>query len=344
MKVIKIFLILNATINICLFCQNNNPYNYLKIIAEEQVLISEKYLDYASAVAHGKSARKVEKRRIDLIKSVLSSKDKIASLPCFDNDCKLRDSLVSFLTISYYVLNFDYEKIVNMEEVAEQSYDLMEEYMNAREKASDKVEQAGKKVDTVLREFAKANNVTLSDKKDALSIKMERVSKVNKHYNEVFLIFFKSYKQEAYLSDALNRKDFSSAEQNRNALLQVSNEGLSKLDTLHAFLNDRSLIMACHKALDFYKTEAKDKIGIIIDFMLKNDNYEKLREVVESKDKMSLTKEEVANYNNSAKELNNLMPTFNSTKTSLNQNRLSVTNNWNNTAQNYLEKYIPKTD
>ena len=163
-------------------------------------------------------------------------------------------------------------------------------------------------------------------------------------YNAVYLIFFRSFKQEYYLLEALSKKDFSSAEQNRNALLQISIEGMSKMDTLKAFHNDRSIISACKRSLEFYRTEAKDKIGIEIDYFLKQENYNKINQVYNTKDRMLHSKEEVDQYNKAASELNNAAKKFAAVNNSLNQMRETTINNWNNMVQNYLERYIPKVN
>jgi hypothetical protein len=324
--------------------QNNDALNYLIKIVNTEIEINDKYLNYNGAIAHGKSARKVENKRGALIQSVNSAKNIIASMPCYESDCALRDSLVSFLSMQFYVLNYDFAKILNMEDVAEQSYDNMELFMNAQTMANDKVENAGKIVDKVFKEFAKNHNVPLSNKKDEMTKKIEKVSAVNKHYEAVYLIFFKAYKQEAYMMDAINRRDYSAAGQNKDALLSISIEGLSKLDTLKAFMNDKSLITACHRSLEFYKSEAKDKIGIVIDYLMKAEEGDKLQRTVGSTDPMRLTNEERAQFNKVKKELDLLTRSFNTTNPALNQARTVSLNNWNGVVKSYMERYIPKGD
>ena len=53
--------------------------------------------------------------------------------------------------------------------------------------------------------------------------------RVMKHYNEVYLIFFKANKQEAYLMDAVNQKNINSIEQNINSLQNFAEQGLRKI-------------------------------------------------------------------------------------------------------------------
>ena len=128
----------------------------------------------------------------------------------------MRDSMISFLTLNYYVLTYSYDKILNMEDIAEQSYDEMELYINARSAADEKVRMADKIIDDIVLEFIKKNNIPVSKKKDKMSITLDQVNKVNDHYNTVFLIFFKSQKQEFYLLEALKKR--TSAVQNKTGM------------------------------------------------------------------------------------------------------------------------------
>ena len=319
----------------------DDAYNYYYSIGMEHYKISDDYMKYASAVAHG-SARKAEKKRIDLLQTIAQAKQKVAAMNCFNGDCALRDSVVSYFNISLIVLSEDFQKILNLEEIAEQSYDRMEAYFLAKQLASDKMEEAGDRLEIVEDEFVAKNNIKVNEQKSDLAKKIEQANKVNDHYNKVYLIYFKSYKQEAYLLDALNRKDYSSAEQNRNALEQTAKEGLGLLDTVTPYRNDRSLMVACKKALDFYNREATEKMKSCIDFMLLTENFEKMRKTFEAKEPMQRTKAEVDEYNNAVKEINSKSTSFNNTFNYLNQNRESTVNYWNQMSQAYLEKYIPK--
>ena len=65
--------------------------------------------------------------------------------------------------------------------------------------------------------------------KDKIGKKLEEAGKVYKYTNPIYLIFFKSYKQEMYLINAQNKGDVSGMEQNKNALMQDAKEGKKKL-------------------------------------------------------------------------------------------------------------------
>src|SRR6478736_4270514 len=103
----------------------DQPGSYITYISEQYRGITEDFWSYTSAVAHGKSARKVENRRSELLKTVKDASKKISTMPAYKGDQSLRDSAVTYLNLTYHILNDDYGKIINLEEVAEQSYDAM---------------------------------------------------------------------------------------------------------------------------------------------------------------------------------------------------------------------------
>jgi hypothetical protein len=230
--------------------------NYLLTIEKENNAITKDLWDYTTSVAHGKNAKKIEVRRKDLLNTLSKATNKISNMDGPDGDNILRDSLVSFLTLCFNVLNHDYAKIVDMEEIAEQSYDEMEAYMMAQEQASDKLDAANDMVTVIYKKFADNHKIHLTDKKDKITLNLMNAGKVFKYYNVIYLIFFKSFKQEAYLLDALDKKDLNSVEQNRSKLIQISAQDLKKLDTMKGYKGDLSIKSACSQLLKFYNTEA----------------------------------------------------------------------------------------
>lgn len=321
---------------------SENAGIYMNKIGEQYKEITKDFLSYTSAVAHGKSARKVESRRVQMMQTLKDGIKKVSAMPPFEGDKSLKDSAVSYLRISLHILNDDYGKIVNLEEVAEQSYDAMEAYFLAQDLADEKRKQAGERLNAMEKEFAKKHNVNLTDSKDELSVKAAKAARVNDYYRKVYLIFFKSYKQEGYMLAAMENKDVNAIEQNRSTLLSYTEEGLKKLDTLKAFDGDKNLITACRQALEFYKMESKDKIAGLTDFYMKEESFNKIKKAFDSKKEGQRTKEDVEQYNKAVKELNDASNAYNATNQALFNGRKTAIENWNNQSSGFLDKHTPK--
>ena len=254
-----------------------NAGDYMGYIGKANNELTATYLSYLSAVAHNR-ARKAEKRRLDVVNAITDTRYKIQGMPPWKGDKSYRDTAIAYLKILNNVFNEDYAKIVNLEEIAEQSYDAMEAYMLAQQKAGEKLRDAAKRQQEAQKTFAAKHNVTLVDVETNLDRKGKEASALTKHYDDVYLVFFKPYKQEAYLMEAVNKKNIIAIEENRNSMLKFSEEGLQKLKGLKGYNNDPSLIVACRQVLDFYKKEA-GQAQAYSDFFLKEENFAKLKKV-----------------------------------------------------------------
>ncbi len=315
--------------------------DYMQKVETAQSKVTEDFLIYVSAVAHGKSARKVDKRRKDLLSAVSQARSQMKHLVPFEKtDTTLRAAAFTYLNILYVLLKEDYGKIVDMEEIAEQSYDNMEAYLNIQEEANKKLEDAGDRLEAATKTFAADNNVTLLEQKDAMSKKAEKVETVNKYYHKIYLIYFKSMKQEAYMIAALDKKDVNAVEQNKNALLKNSEEGLAKLIDLKGFENDQTLVADCKKLLQFYQKEATEKMPVLVDFMLKNQTFVSAKSKFDSGSK---SKEDTDAYNKAVAAINDAGATYNKTNAELNQTRSKLNTDWDNGVKNFMDKHIPQS-
>jgi hypothetical protein len=316
-----------------------NPGTYMGYISEQHQIIAKRFLAYNSASSHGKKAKKVEALKEKLLDEIQESRMNISGMPSFKNDKSYRDSAVSFMKLYYNALNEDYSKIVNMEEIAEQSYDLMEAYMLAKEMVDKKMDDASTALQNEGKKFAAAHNVNLVSSEDEIDVMMKKVGETIGYYNPVYLVFFKSFKQEAYLVDAIGKKNINGIEQNKNALLQYSREGLAKLEKISSFHADNSLITNCKRLLEFYVKETTDKIPAISDYLLKQEAFEKMNKEFEKKSEP--TKDEVNTFNKAVKDLNNAVKTYNDNNNSLNQARNDLLNNWNSVVDAFFDNHMP---
>lgn len=320
----------------------SEAYQYLETIGNEFQEISQNSMSYTSAASHGKSARKVEKRRTELINSIKAAETRIRRMKPFAGDASLRDSVVAYLVIDRIVMTEDYGKILNMEEIAEQSYDAMEAYLLAKEKAEEKLEAAYDRVGEQQKLFANRNNIKIVEGTSKLGKKLEKSGRVISYHNKVYLLFFKSYKNEAYLMDALNKKDISAMEQTKNTLLMSAEQDLEKLGPIPAFNGDNTLKTACQQMLAFYKMEASQKVPEMVNFLLKQENFEKMNKAIQAKRPADRSQTDIDNYNNAVKEFNAAVDKVNAMHNDLNKKRSALLEQWNNASENFLDKHVPK--
>ncbi len=342
LKKITVIIAVLFCINPQIQAQNfESAVQYLEYINKASADLTTKYLVYLSAVSHGKSARKVEKRRIEVVNSINETRMNIQAMPAWEKDKSFRDTSVAYLKILNIVFNEDYGKIVNMEEIAEQSYDMMEAYLLAQEKAQEKLQEASLKQREQQKIFAAKNNITLLENQSELETKSKIMAEVMDHCNTVYLIFYKCYKQEAYLMEAINQKNVASIEQNLNSLGKFAEEGLEKLKTLKGYQGDPALINACRTMLNYYKSESS-KGRVITDYLLKEEEFVKIKKQFEAKPSGKRTQQDVDQFNKAVEDINNASNKYNSTMSDLNKTGAAGLNDWNKTYNGYMDEHMPK--
>lgn len=321
--------------------RQSDAVKYLEVIGVQFDEMAKDMMSYTSAVSHGKGAKKVEKKRQELLTTVKQAEINVRKLPAFDGNTQLRDSVIAYFKLSQLVLREDYSKIVDLEEIAEQSYDAMEAYLLAKEKANEKLDASYEHASDQHSLFAKNNNIRLIESDSKLSRKLETSGKVHNYYNQVYLVFFKSYKDEAYLMDALNKEDVNALEQTKSSLASHADEGLEKLKKIGLYEYDASLSKACQQLLAFYQYEAT-KTDEVIDFLLKKEQFEKIKKAFDAKKANDRTQADVDQYNKAVNDFNSAVNRSNTVNNELNKRRAELINQWNKTTDAFLSKFVPK--
>lgn len=297
---------------------------------------------YTSALARGQNAKKIDSKRQDLLNSTLDAKKQVLLLPPFEGDAMLRDSMSKFLMVKYAVLNEDYDKIVNLEAVAEQSYDLMEAYLLAQKEAGEKLWTTGEKVIQIQQEFADKHNINLTDGGDTeYSLKLEVAAKVFDQYNELFLFYFKCFKQDIYLDEAIQEEDINAMEQNANALAAYADDGLKSVEQSPGFNGDKTLAWATRDILKFYKKIAEEEFPFFREFFQKKDHLDEVKEAFDTKAEDDRTQADVDQYNLAIRSFNESIATFNETNTRLFEQRNRQIEHWHEVAQKFLNLNCP---
>lgn len=295
---------------------------------------------YLRAVTRGKSARTVEKRRTNLINAIRSSKVDASRKKPFASDASLKNAVLTYLDLSQKVLKEDFDKILDMEAIAEQSYDAMEAYILAKEQASAKLSEAWDELDAAINTFAATNNISLVEAEaDKRGERIQQSSDMLGYYNDVYLIFFKSYKQEAYVLDAMNQEDINGLEQNISALISVSEEGLEKLKAINNFDGDASIKTATANMLNTYIKISEEDYPVVVDFFLKQDNFHKLQKIMDGKSKKDRTQQDVDTFNQAVEAYNQAVNDVNEVNEKLNKGRGKQIDQYNKQVQIFFDKH-----
>jgi len=318
-----------------------NAGDYMTAMTNAQVEMDQKYMAYVSASAHSRRAKKIEKLRTQALESIDNAKFKTIDLPKYKGDNSLRQASIDYIQFCYRIFNEDYSKIVNMEEIAEQSVDQMQAFLLLEEKASEKLQEASANLSKAEKDFAGKYNVNLVDTKNELSDKMGTAGKVNRYCDKLYIVFFKCNWEDGQLFNALNAHKLNDAEQARNSLIGFANEGLESLktDSLRSFQGTPTLSASCRDALQFYKNMAQNDIPKLMDFYLKEENFDKIKKSLDAKGS-NKTKEDVDQFNKAVKDINASVNSFNQLNQDLNKRRQEVVENWEKGEKAFRDELI----
>lgn len=340
-KVNVIMLLIGAMLLNTAIYAGGNPVEYLNQLNAHHQEIAKKTLSYTTAVAKDKSGRKIDKKRTSLIAEITNAIKEVKKVKDYEGDGSLRDSVLNYLEMNKSLLTNEYAKIVDLEAVAEESYDMMEAYLRVQDEANAKMQLASENLNDKVREFANTYDIKIVENEDdKVSLKLKQASRMWNYYNEIYLIFFKSFKQEAYFLDALNRGDVNAMEQNNNSLASFANEGLEKLKKIKAFDGDNSLLEKCKEVLEFYKDQAENKYPKMIAFNLKKEHFENVKAAFDKMPKKKRTQAKVDEYNNAINDYNSSINEFNSINEDANKKRSKLLDKWNKTASKFTSKHV----
>ena len=318
-----------------------SPVEYMNLLSSNYEQLEKDTWQYTKAAMRGKGAKKIEKRRIELLGTLQQAAKTVAKQKAYEGDPSYRDATVKYLKLKYNILNEDFGKIVDMEAIAEQSYDNMEAYLLAKEKADEKLNQAFSTLVDEQQIFADTYDINLIEGSSKRSKKLNEASEVISYSNKVYLIFFKSNKQESYLLDAVKKGDVNSIVQNKNTLENFAADGIKALDTVRAFRGDASLSASCLGMLKFYQKEVQNKVPIITDFFLVKEKYEKIKASFEGKKQKDRTNADVNQYNTAIENYNKAVNKFNANNESLNKLRSQNIKSWNKSFEKFMATHAP---
>ena len=315
---------------------------YMDAISVEYKQINEDMMSYVSAAAHSRRAKKIEKKRKEVVGTMFQAIRKIKRLPGFEGDVTYRDAVLDYLNVRYSVMNEDYARIVNMEEVAQESYDDMEAYLNLQAKIDQKIDAAHLELSEAQRTFALANNINLVSSDSKLSEKMRKSSEVSEYANKLFLIYFKCKIEEKHMREAVQSGDLSALEQRKNSINTYVKEGYDKLREAGSYDGDNSLIVAVNDILRFYEAEAKNDAPRFQNFYLIKEQFEQIKNVIDNKKASERTQQDIDTYNDMVNKYNAGIKAFNKMITDGNKNRGNVIDAYEKARNKFRNKHTPR--
>jgi len=317
------------------------PTEYVSYIKDQENNISKSTWKYTSAIAQ-KNWVKIEECKEKLIKDIQVAKKKIGKLKeGYNGDVAYQNQILYYFDLCEKSLTEEYGKIIDLNDLAEQSNDAMDAYMQLDELVNAKLDAENEKVLATYKSFAEKYNVALTEKSE-WSQKISVYNQVCAYFNEINLLCFKVNFTDENLSKAILNADLGAIQQNNNILVQYSDEGLSKLETIQPYDGDYSVINSATKVFEYYKKQGQEYIPSVIGFFMSLDKFKNARTTLQSKSKEEKSQEEKDNYTAILKNLENELVAIRKVIYNNEKNKNELLSQWKATGQDFIVRHIPK--
>lgn len=296
--------------------------------------------DYLRVVSQGHGAFLVESSRQNLLRELKDAKEETMLAPGFNGSDDFKNSLVSYFAVTYSILDEDYDMILDMEAISNESYDAMETYLIAKEKANEKLDEAYYHLVKAQTKYADENELIIHRlEDDEMTKKIEKTGRILAYYNKVYLIFFRVFKQESMVMEALQRDDLKDFEWSNKILEFEAKVAMEKMNQIVAFENDSSLILGANESLNFYYREATVDAEATRKYYENKKRYADGKAEYEKIPQEDLTQADVDKINGIGREYNEAIKNFHSLNKALNQERVVYLNRWNSIVESFFKKH-----
>ena len=302
--------------------------------------IKVKTWDYLSVVAQGRGAFLVEASRQSLLNEIMDAKEETQIAPSFNGNEDFKNALITYFDITFTILNEDYGQILDMEAISEETYDSMEAYLLAKERGNKKLDEAYRNLILAQKKFAEENKLIIyRPEEDEMQRKIENTSTILSYYNKIYLIFFRVFKQESKVMEAIQRDDLVDFQWNNKTLEFEAKVALEKLAQLSDFKGDASLLNATIKNVEFYHREATVDAVATTDYYNHKKQYAEGKAEFEKIPKEELTQADADKINTIGRAYNSAVADFHKLNRERNLERVDQLNSWNAQVENFFKMH-----
>ncbi len=233
-----------------------SPVEYIEYFNKEFALMQEMQIEYSSFLAHTGSAE-AEAKRQSLLASSQKIHDRFASLKAFEDDKGIKSNAVKVLDIMLLLGNNNYT-VTAIDKAG--CLDCFEAVLIETELIDKDVDKLGKAMSSMVKsieEFAKANNIQMTDEGDNHETLLAKINRINNYLQELNLATLEVQYADAAIVKALNEKNPSKAKDEVKNMVKAANNASKRLKKIERIKEDATAIGQAEKLVDFYKDASK---------------------------------------------------------------------------------------
>ena len=246
-----------------------NPGDYNNFIMKEMTATVQKNFEYISFSVHSEEYDELEIKRKEVVGEIVKAKDHIRQMPPLEGDTRLRDESVTVLDEYQNAFELDYQKIIGFKRKSKDSFEAMEAYFEAQDRAEDKVNKATKQLRKAQHVYAEKHNMNVVNNKsdDELELKMNKVVAVNNYWRSLFLDYFKISKAYDQMWDVLPNQKANAIERERLQVMKVINQVLPGLRSKPDFKGDQEFRDQTINIVEYFQSVAEKDFKRIVEIL-----------------------------------------------------------------------------
>lgn len=304
-----------------------DPTPFNNILVEEQNQVSTKNLEYVSYSVHSDDYEAIEKKRFEVILQVAKAHKVITAIQAPKEGQQMKDEVLEILDTYKEIFTYDFAEVVELKKNRESSYEAMEEYFEAQDKAEEKLSKASGRFQKSQVKFAQKMGFEIQDSAgdDEKEAFIDIVNAVYDYDRLVFLPYFKVSKADAIFMDAMSaEKSATTLESKRKKVEATAAEAIKTLRATKAFKGDKA-----------YRDSALDLVKYIEELAKKNYVDMVALTKLKSKNRKQLGNEGIKKYNA-------LIEKYKATIEEYNVKMNQLIGRFNEESDKLQQKHIPK--
>ncbi len=316
-------------------------------ITKQQKKVMKEFFSYNKSISYVSkkhTPKQIQGKYNDVMQAINEAKSNIDSMPSFKRDSTHKDSLYRDSASSYFrqfglLLSNNYNKVATLQATANQSYANMEAFLAAKEAADKKLKSLNERFYAATLKFANSNKLSDSTRKDLPAKAVGEVIETGNYFKKVYLIFFKSYKQETDIQNAIERKDANDLKKSAKDLAKSAQDGQAVLDTISPFKKDKSLVTDSKAVLTYYEKETDNKLDPIVNYFAAAKDFDEVRSRFNSKSGHSGP--DVKKFKKSVKVFNKALHKYNKAMNSIYKKKKSLLSKLDHSTHSFFKKFKP---
>jgi len=230
-----------------------SPVAYFDYFNQQHTAIVQQNLNYLQVVVHSEDVEQIVAKRLSLLQLIDQIKNELDQIPDYDIDAGLKSTMRDVLSTYKTLYQGAYLEIEALKPKAQQSFELMQTYIDNQSAAEKKIAEASRRFLNAQRAFATANEIVLVE--GERSSETEQLNALNDYQRYLFLSSFRINKLNAIFLNMMDTADEIQMNTAINNLLNGCKEEQIKLEkaaTYHDNFADRNTVHRQLKILQSY--------------------------------------------------------------------------------------------